>query len=208
MRAALALAGTVLVAAGAMALYRAETGTAARAMTGGGTTVPGTVRMTAPNAPIRTAAELKPSVPVRIIIPALHVNAPVMLLSPAAGGSIQVPPLANHNLAGWYDRSVMPGQDGTSVILGHVDSYTGVSVFYNVRYLRPGQLVRVVRADGGTATFAVDGVREVAKATFPSREIYGNTRYPELRLITCGGPFDSTSRQYLDNIVVYTHLVS
>ena len=36
----------------------------------------------------------------------------------------------------------------------------------------------------------------------------GNTRYPELRLITCGGPFDTATRQYLDNIVVYTHLVS
>jgi hypothetical protein len=208
MRAATALAGVVLVAGGALTLFRAGTGTAARTMTGGGTTIPSTVRMTAPTAPIWTAAELKPSVPVRIVIPSLNVNAPVMLLGPAAGGSIQVPPLASHNLAGWYDRSVMPGRDGTSVILGHVDSYAEVSVFYNVRYLTSGQLVNVVRANGSTATFAVDGVRKVAKATFPSREIYGNTRYPELRLITCGGPFDSASRQYLDNIVVYAHLIS
>jgi len=50
-------------------------------------------------------------------------------------------------------------------------------------------------------------VQEVAKATFPSGMIYGNTRYPGLRLITCGGPFDTATRQYLDNIVVYTHLV-
>lgn len=61
--------------------------------------------------------------------------------------------------------------------------------------------------DGRTATFSVDGVQEVAKATFPSGMIYGNTRYPGLRLITCGGPFDTATRQYLDNIVVYTHLV-
>jgi hypothetical protein len=206
--AAAALAGVVLIAGGALALYRAETGQAARAMTGGGTTIPSTVRTTAPATPIRTAAELKPSAPVRIVIPSLHVNAPVMLLGPAAGGSVQVPPLADHNLAGWYDRSVMPGRDGTSVILGHVDSYTGASVFFNARYLTRGQLVDVVRANGSTAAFAVDGVREVAKATFPSREIYGNTRYPGLRLITCGGPFDSASRQYLDNIVVYAHLIS
>jgi hypothetical protein len=52
-----------------------------------------------------------------------------------------------------------------------------------------------------------DGVQEVAKATFPAGEIYGNTRYPGLRLITCGGPFDTATRQYLDNIVVYTQLV-
>ena len=32
-----------------------------------------------------------------------------MRLGRAADGSIQVPPLANHNLAGWYDQSVTPG---------------------------------------------------------------------------------------------------
>ena len=200
--------GVVMVAGGTLALVRAEASAASRAVTGGGTTVPSTVTATAPAIPARTAAELKPSVPVRIIIPALRVDAPITRLGLAADGSIQVPPLANHNLAGWYDRSAMPGRYGTSVILGHVDSYTGASVFYDVRYLMPGQLVEVVRANGSTATFAVDGVREVPKATFPSREIYAGTRYPGLRLITCGGPFDSASRQYLDNIVVYTHLVS
>jgi hypothetical protein len=42
---------------------------------------------------------------------------------------------------------------------------------------------------------------------YPSGMIYANTRYPSLRLITCGGPFDTATRQYVDNIVVYTHLV-
>jgi len=37
--------------------------------------------------------------------------------------------------------------------------------------------------------------------------IYANTSYPSLRLITCGGPFDSSTGQYLDNIVVYAHLM-
>lgn len=204
-RAAVALAGVTLTAVGALAVLRAETGP--RTLAGGATSVPSTVRTAAPAAPAEVAAQLTPSVPVRVVIPSLGVNAPVMLLGQAANGSIQVPPLANHNLAGWYKRSVLPGRDGTSVILGHVDSYTGTSVFFNLRYLTSGALVKVMRADGTTATFAVDGVREVAKATFPSRQIYGNTRYPGLRLITCGGPFDSTTRQYLDNIVVYAHLI-
>lgn len=205
---ATALAGVVMAASGTVAVVRAEAGAASRTVSGGGTTVPGTVRTTAPAAPAQTAAALKPSPPVRIIIPSLRVDAPITRLGLAADGSIQVPPLADHNLAGWYDHSVMPGRAGTSVILGHVDSYTGISVFYTVRYLMAGQLVEVVRANGSTATFAVDGVREVQKATFPAGDIYGNTRYPGLRLITCGGPFDSASRQYLDNIVVYAHLVS
>ena len=204
-RAAVALAGVTLTAAGALTVFRVETGP--RSLAGGATSVPSTVRMVAPATPVTVAAQLRPSVPVRILIPSLGVDAPVMLLGQAADGSLQVPPLANHDLAGWYDRSVTPGRDGTSVILGHVDSYTGVSVFYNLRYLAAGAVVEVMRADGSTAEFAVDGVREVAKATFPSQQIYGNTPYPGLRLITCGGPFDSTTRQYLDNIVVYAHLI-
>jgi sortase (surface protein transpeptidase) len=204
-RAAVALAGVALTTAGGLAVYRAETGP--HDLAGGATSVPSTVRTAAPAAPAEVAAQLTPSVPVRILIPSLGVDAPVMLLGQAADGSVQVPPLANHDLAGWYDRSVTPGRDGTAVILGHVDSYAGVSVFYNLRYLTPGAVVKVMRADGSTAAFAVDGVREVAKATFPASQIYGNTRYPGLRLITCGGPFDGATRQYLDNIVVYAHLI-
>jgi len=203
-RAAAGLAGVVLVAGGTLAVWHAET--ASHSLTGGATAVPTSVRTAPPAAPDHTEAALAASVPVRIVIPSLHVDAPITRLGQAADGSVQVPPLANHNLAGWYDRSVKPGQDGTSIILGHVDSYTGPSVFYDLRYLTAGQVVRVVRADGSVATFAVDGVREVAKATFPSAQIYGNTRYPGLRLITCGGPFDTATRQYLDNIIVYTHL--
>ena len=72
----------------------------------------------------------------------------------------------------------------------------------------PALQIKVVRADGSTAVFAVDGVQKVVKATFPTSAIYGNVSYPSLRLITCGGPFDSASGQYLDNIVVYSHLIS
>jgi len=56
------------------------------------------------------------------------------------------------------------------------------------------------------AAFAVDGVQKVAKALFPSNDVYGNVPYPGLRLVTCGGPFDTARGQYLDNIVVYAHL--
>jgi hypothetical protein len=205
-RAGTALAGLVLVIGGAFAVFLALSGSG-RTLTGGATMVPSTVRTTPPRAAADTAAALRASTPVRIIIPSLRVDAPVMRLGRADDGSIQVPPLANHNLAGWYDRSVTPGQDGTSIILGHVDSFTGRSVFYNIKNLTHGELVEVVRSDGRTATFSVDGVQEVTKATFPAGEIYGNTRYPGLRLITCGGPFDTATRQYLDNIVVYTQLV-
>jgi sortase (surface protein transpeptidase) len=148
------------------------------------------------------------STPVRIDIPTLDVSAPIMRLGLTSADTVAVPPLANHNLAGWYDRSVTPGQHGSSVILGHVDSTTGISVFFYVKTLRPGDQIKVIRADGSTGVFAVDGVQKAAKVVFPAGSVYRNTSYPALRLITCGGPFDAATGQYLDNIIVYAHLIS
>ena len=129
--------------------------------------VPSTVRTTPPRPATDTAAALRASALVRIIIPSLRVDAAVIRLGRAVDGSIQVPPLANHNLTGWYDRSVMPGQDGTSIILGHVDSFTGPSAFYSIKDLTRGELIEVVRADGRTATFSVDGVKPLAHRACP-----------------------------------------
>jgi sortase (surface protein transpeptidase) len=170
--------------------------------------IPVTVGTTVPYAPdpSSVAAPLPPATPVRIEIPAIGVNAPVTRLGLNPDGTVQVPPLTNHNLAGWYDRSVTPGAKGTSVILGHVDDYTGPSVFYNIKNLRKGETIDVVRADGETAVFTVDGVQKAAKTNFPTSDVYGNVPYPALRLVTCGGPFDANTGSYLDSIVVYAHL--
>jgi sortase (surface protein transpeptidase) len=183
------------------------------AMTGGGglppasaQEIPSTVSTAVPFAVDAAAAPLAPSEPVEIEIPALGVSAPIMPLGLNSDGTVQVPPLGNHNLAGWYDGSVTPGQDGSAVILGHVDNYTGPSVFYSIKNLIRGDVIDVVRADGTVAAFSVDGVQAVAKALFPSAAVYGNVPYPALRLVTCGGPFDADTGHYVDNIVVYAHL--
>ena len=100
-----------------------------------------------------------------------------------------------------------PGETGASVILGHVDSYQGVSVFYYLRNLVHGDQISVTLADGITANFVVDGLEKVSKDDFPTSDVYGKVGYPGLRLVTCGGAFDSTTGHYLDNIIVYAHLV-
>jgi sortase (surface protein transpeptidase) len=204
---AIAIGGALVV--GGLGVVRfAFSGGLSTGFTGAATEIPATVQTGAPRlAAEPAAAPMTASVPVRIEIPALNVDAPVIRLGNGPDATIQVPPLDNHNLAGWYDHSVMPGQDGTSVILGHVDTYTGISAFFYIKTLAPGDLIKIVRGDGSTAVFSVDGVRKVANATFSASGILGSTPYPELRLITCGGPFDAATRQYLDNIVVYSHLI-
>ena len=152
------------------------------------------------------AAAMVASIPVRIVIPAIDVNAPVTQLGLNADGTVQVPPLDNHDLAGWYKGSATPGAQGAAVMLGHVDSWSGGSVFFKIKNLKPGNKVDVIRANGSTAVFTVDGLQKAAKVAFPTSQVYGSPGYPALRLITCGGPFDAATGSYLDNIIVYAHL--
>ncbi|HYB16620.1 MAG TPA: class F sortase [Streptosporangiaceae bacterium] len=149
------------------------------------------------------------SLPVSVEIPAIGVSSTLLHLGVNADGSIQVPSLVTSaNDAAWYKYSATPGQIGTSVIEGHVDSYRGPAVFYRLGALRPGDLVEVGLADGITAIFRVTGVREYLKSNFPAKTIYGPTHYAALRLITCGGVFDYATGHYLSSTVVFAYLAS
>jgi hypothetical protein len=153
--------------------------------------------------------QLARSRPVSIAIPAIGVNSRLLALGLNPDGTLQVPPLmAEPSLAAWYTGSPAPGQDGTSVIEGHVDTYKGPSVFFRLGDLRPGDTVDVTLADGIVAIFRITGVRQYPKDSFPTLTVYGDTAYPSLRLITCGGSFDYATRHYLSNTVVFASLIS
>jgi hypothetical protein len=154
---------------------------------------------------------MKASEPVSLAIAAIGVKSPLSLhLGQTAQGTIEVPaPGPHYNEAAWYRYSPTPGALGPAVIVGHVDSAAdGPSVFYKLGALRQHDKVRITRADGSVAVFAVDDVRRFQKSQFPTSLVYGNTDHAALRLITCGGPFDRDTGSYLDNIVVLASLVS
>jgi sortase (surface protein transpeptidase) len=122
---------------------------------------------------------------------------------------MQVPNLNTQaSEAAWYKYSVTPGEIGTSVIEGHVDSYRGAAVFFRLGTLRPGDHIDVTLADGITAVFRVTGVREYTKDEYPASIIYGASDYAALRVITCGGAFDYATGHYLSSVVVFASLVS
>jgi sortase (surface protein transpeptidase) len=150
---------------------------------------------------------LAPSAPVALSIPAIGVRSPMQRLGQTADGELAVPaPGPEYDWPGWYRYSPTPGSLGPAVIVGHVDSAAnGPSVFWRLGSLRPRDLVRVTRADGSIAIFAVDDVRRFRKTRFPSQLVYGNTNHAALRLITCGGPIEGG--HYRDNIVVRASLV-
>jgi hypothetical protein len=152
---------------------------------------------------------LRQSLPVSVSIPAIGVQSKLLHLGRSADGSIQVPSLTTEaSDAAWYRYSVTPGQTGTSVIEGHVDSYQGPAVFFRLGALRPGNDIDVTLADGVTAVFRVTGVRQYLKAEYPAKLVYGSTGYASLRVITCGGDFDYSTGHYLSSVVVFASLVS
>jgi sortase (surface protein transpeptidase) len=139
--------------------------------------------------------------PVRVRVPALRVNSPLVHLGVAPDGTIEVP--ADYGTAGWFADGPRPGQPGPAVILGHVDSKAGPGVFYRLAKLAAGADVFVDRADGSTIDFRVERTQHVAKTAFPTDLVYGATLEPSLRLVTCGGEFDRARGSYLDNVIVY-----
>ncbi|HEX5469352.1 MAG TPA: class F sortase [Gaiellaceae bacterium] len=167
--------------------------------------------------PVRQSGVLRPA---RVSPPAerrVPHGAPATLVAPAIGvrtrltglglnqdGTLEVP--TDYAVAGWYELGPKPGQRGAAVIVGHVDSKEGPAVFYRLGELEPGSKVRVAWADGSDVRFRVYAVREYAKTAFPTALVYGRTSAPELRLITCGGPFDASTGHYLDNVVVFARL--
>jgi sortase (surface protein transpeptidase) len=120
--------------------------------------------------------------------------------------TVEVP--TDYQQAGWFRLGPTPGQLGSAVILGHVDSYRGPAVFFRLRELRPGDRVEVTLADGAVARFAVRAVETYLKTGFPARRVYGSHGDAALHLVTCGGEFDRGARSYLSNVVAYTRLIS
>jgi sortase (surface protein transpeptidase) len=139
--------------------------------------------------------------PVRVIIPAIGTNASVIPEGTDSTGALETPPLNERNVTGWWAGGSAPGQDGPAVIVGHVDSAaSGPLVFWHLSELKHGD---VIETEPGNLRFTVTGLQEVTKYQFPTQAVYGPTPGPQLRLITCGGAFDSGSGQYVDNIIVY-----
>jgi len=139
--------------------------------------------------------------PVSLTIPLIGVKANLITLGLAAGGAMQVP--STSTVAGWFTGSPRPGAVGSSIIVGHVDSKSGPGIFFRLPELKKGDDVYIKRSDGTTAEFRVTEVQEYPKDQFPTDRVYGPTPDAELRLITCGGTFDSVTGHYLSNIIVY-----
>jgi sortase (surface protein transpeptidase) len=143
--------------------------------------------------------------PVHLEIPAIGVSAHVIPLGLNSNHTMQVP--TSFAKTGWFQPGPEPGEIGAAIIVGHVDSVSGPGVFYRLAALERGDRIRVRLADGRTLRFVVTNSREASKRHFPSRLVFRHTKRPTLRLITCGGAFDTSTGHYVDNHIVFAWLL-
>jgi hypothetical protein len=145
--------------------------------------------------------------PVRIEFPSIGVHAGIVPVGVQPHStSMQIP--GDVDLVGWYRFSAVPGEPGTSVLVGHVDSATqGPGAFFRIRELGVGSIVVLRLRDGAVRRFRVAARRSYPKGDLPA-QTFRRFGPPELVMVTCGGAFDFATRRYAQNVVVYATPVS
>jgi Sortase domain len=146
------------------------------------------------------------SQPVKLLIPKLGIDTAVGTLGLQPDHQVMVPTSAH--VVDWYDDGPTPGQIGSAVILGHVDSFRGPGTFFYLKNLKAGNSITVKLADGAIAHFVVVRVVQYSKTAFPDRLVFGSHGTQTLQLVTCGGTFDHATGHYESNIVVFSRYVS
>jgi hypothetical protein len=150
-----------------------------------------------------------PGKPVRLIIPAIGVNANIQSVGLFWSGNGEMGIPTNFTDVAWYNGGPRPGMPGSAVIDGHLDGKNvKEAVFYSLGNLKPGDLVEVIDASGTTLRFQV-----VRLATYDynatTTDIFsGDASKIRLNLITCAGDWIKSQKLYSQRIVIFTELIT
>lgn len=147
--------------------------------------------------------------PVRLIIPAIGVDAEVQYVGLASDGTGEMEVPSNFTDVGWYQDGVRPGMRGSAVIAGHFNG-KGVpqAVFYDLDTLRIGDEVAIMSAERVEDVFRVVKI-ETYEHDDPTTDVFlSSDGKVKLNLITCGGEWLPREDLYEKRTVVFTELVS
>lgn len=142
--------------------------------------------------------------PVRLIVPAININAGIQYLGVTNIGEMEVP--NNVVDVGWFELGPRPGEQGSSVIAGHLNGPSGeVGVFADLSKLKKGDKLYIKNDNGTSVTFVV---RE--KRTYDpghAADVFNMSDTSHLNLITCDGDWNNDKKSYSKRLVVFTDIV-
>ena len=147
----------------------------------------------------------EPGEPVRFQIDEIDVDAEVEHVAQDDQGRMDVPQ-EWENVA-WYELGPRPGEQGNSVIAGHYDSFSGPAVFYDLRELEEGDILRVITEDDEEIEFEIYEIESVHIDDADSKKIFGDTEEYNLNLVTCEGIWDTETDMYDHRLIVYSRMV-
>lgn len=145
-------------------------------------------------------------IPIRLSIPAVNIEAEVEPVGLDKKGAMDVP--KNVNGLGWYNLGSKPGDLGSAVIDGHLDKVTGEpAVFYNLDKLKVNDEILVSDDKQIQYKFKVTDLQVYPYDKLPLTDIFTKADKARLNLITCGGNWEATKKNYSNRLVVYSELV-
>lgn len=139
--------------------------------------------------------------PRSIELPTIDARGFIQKVSLDQYNAVAVP--ANITVAGWYMLGPRPGDQGVSIIAGHVQGRYRPGIFKHLGELKPGDTYSVELGDGTKRTFQVVASRSYSVAEV-NREMFRPAPEIEqqLNLITCDGGFNKDSGQYEKRLLV------
>jgi sortase (surface protein transpeptidase) len=143
--------------------------------------------------------------PVRLEIPKLALTAPIEPKGLLDTGQMAVP--NTRDTVAWFSLGTVPGQQGNSVMAGHVDDKKGPAVFFYLSRLTTGDFIHVEDIAGNRLTFVVLKKEAYDRENAPLAIIFGPTNAKRLNLITCTGSFNRENGTHEKRLVVYTALL-
>jgi sortase (surface protein transpeptidase) len=171
---------------------------------------PGPIVLTATRVAAPEPEPVEGVAPVELQVDSVGVDAPIEL-GAVVDGAMQDP--SGPWVVSWYDQLGKIGEGGNVVLAGHVDYWNvGPAVFWDVRDLPAGDVIRVVGEDGKNYEYAVQWTQPyMAEELTPEviqKDIVGDTGEETLTLITCGGEFNPDTGEYNERWVVRANLIS
>lgn len=143
------------------------------------------------------AAPARP--PVRVRVPGVGLDAVVRPVGVDEGRQMRLP--ADPRVLGWYRFGPAPGDDGSVVLAGHVDSRRfGVGPLADLQEVEVGERVEVMTSDG-VRSYRIDSIERFDRQALPAA-VFSRAGPERLRLVTCTGPYLPDAGGYQQNLVV------